>query len=174
MGAPADIYPTARGYLVVAVVNEPLWRKFCQSAGLDALFADQRFASNALRSRNRVELSALLIDHFATDTAIAWAARLQEAGVTAEAVAEVEDLLEDPQAIARESFISVDHPVLNEVIAGVAPPVGQRNWQAAGRTASPALGAHTVAVLEEFGVDAPRIAALTRAGIVSTPKPLSD
>lgn len=152
MGAPADIYPTAHGYLVVAVVNEPLWRKFCASACLQPLLADPRFASNELRSRNREALTAILVTHFASDTAEAWAARLQEAGVTAEAVAEVEQLLDDPQAIARASFIHVDHASLKDVVAGVAPPVGRRDWQGAGRAPAPALGEHTAEVLDEFGV----------------------
>ena len=169
MGAPADIYPTADGYLVVAVVNEPLWRKFCASARLEKLLEDPRFASNAERLRHCDELTAILVDHFASDTAQAWAVRLQEAGVTAEAVADVESLLEDPQAIARDSFISVDHPTLKEVVAGVAPPVGRRDWQGAGRTPAPLLGQHTITALQEFGIDAARIASLTRAGIVSDP-----
>jgi len=171
MGAPADIYPTAQGYLVVAVVNESLWRKFCRAAGLDLLLADKRFASNELRSRHRDELTAILVARFATDTAAAWAARLQDAGVTAEAVAEVEHLLDDPQATARSSFITIDHPMLRGVVAGVAPPVGQRDWQAAGRAPAPALGEHTASVLQEIGVGASRIAALTHAGVVSLGNP---
>jgi len=169
MGAPADIYPTAQGYLVVAVVNEPLWRKFCDSAGLQALMQDARFATNALRSQNRVDLTALLVEHFAGDTAPAWAARLQAAGVTAEVVADVEDLLDDPQTASRDSFIRVDHPTLDRVVAGVAPPVGRREWQGAGSQPSPALGQHTTSALKAFGLDDARIAALVRDGVIAVP-----
>lgn len=167
MGAPADIYPTAHGFLVVAVVNEPLWRKFCEASDLESLVADPRFASNALRSRNRDELTAILTSHFEKETAATWAARLQEAGVTAEAVAEVEDLLQDPQAIARSRFVHVDHPVMGDVVAGVALPIGARDWQNAGRAPAPTLGQHTTDVLAEFGIAKNDVEALINAGVVA-------
>jgi crotonobetainyl-CoA:carnitine CoA-transferase CaiB-like acyl-CoA transferase len=169
MGAPADIYPTARGHLVVAVVNEPLWARFCRAAGLTHLMTDPRFLTNALRSRHRAELSALLVAHFATDTAAAWARRLQAAGVTAEEVADVESLLDDPQAAARSHLVEVDHPALGRVVAGVAPPVGNRAWRAAGRAPAPGPGEHSRRVLDEFGVDPAEADRLLRDGTVQEP-----
>ncbi len=50
---PYQVFPTADGYVVLSVGNDPTFKRFCDAFGLSHLLADERFATNAARVRNR-------------------------------------------------------------------------------------------------------------------------
>ena len=52
---PYQLFQTADSYLVLAVGNDGQWQRFCRWAAPD-LGAEDRFATNPLRVRNRAEL----------------------------------------------------------------------------------------------------------------------
>ena len=54
--APYQTFPVADGWVIVAVGNDGQFGRLCATLGLEALAADQRFATNAARVANRVEL----------------------------------------------------------------------------------------------------------------------
>ncbi|RPJ74318.1 MAG: CoA transferase, partial [Acidobacteria bacterium] len=58
--APYDSFATADGEVVLAIGNDEQWRRFCTAAGLDALAADARFATNPGRVREYDALRAAL------------------------------------------------------------------------------------------------------------------
>jgi crotonobetainyl-CoA:carnitine CoA-transferase CaiB-like acyl-CoA transferase len=60
MIAPYDTFPTADGYVNIAVGNESLWERFCTALDLTSLLEDERFANNSGRSTNREALYAML------------------------------------------------------------------------------------------------------------------
>lgn len=90
----------------------------------------------------------------------------QEGGVIAAPILDASELLSDPQAVARGSYVRVPHPTLGETtIAG--PPFrvaagGDALWEA---RPAPAPGQHTVAILGELGYTPAEQVALTRAGV---------
>ena len=78
------------------------------------------------------------------------------------------DMLEDPQFVARQSIVEVDHPVFGKVKMQNAFPrlsetPGSVRWPGA------ALGAHTREVLEGLGVDAGRLADLVARKVTALP-----
>ena len=50
---PYDAFPTADGYVNIAVGNDVLFARFCQAIGIAEIGSDPRFANNALRVENR-------------------------------------------------------------------------------------------------------------------------
>src|SRR5690606_17651132 len=112
LAAPADIYLTADGYLSLAILNDSIWFRFCDVAGLGLLAADERFKTNPLRSQNREQLTEALSSVFGARSAVEWAELLQGAGITCEPVRPPEGLLTDPQAKARQTLLHMDHPDL--------------------------------------------------------------
>jgi crotonobetainyl-CoA:carnitine CoA-transferase CaiB-like acyl-CoA transferase len=78
---PYGVYATADRPLVLAVGNDGQFRALCGVLGLDALGADEHFATNPARVANRDALRALLETALAADGATPWHARLTAAGV---------------------------------------------------------------------------------------------
>lgn len=91
---------------------------------------------------------------------------LQRAGVIAAPILDASELLSDPQAVARGSYVRMRHPALGETtIAGppfrVASGAGG-SWEA---RPAPAPGADTAAILSELGYAPEEQIALARAGV---------
>ena len=83
------------------------------------LIDDPRFATNDVRVRNRDELRPLLAASFASRSSAEWLAALDAAQVPCGPVNDVLAAFAQPQAVAREMRVDVDHPVL-----GSMPQVG--------------------------------------------------
>ena len=75
-------------------------------------------------------------------------------------------MLQDPQYAARDSIVTVDHPVFGEIrMQNAFPKLSETPGEV--RWPGPGLGEHTEAVLgERLGLDADRIAALKSAGVI--------
>jgi formyl-CoA transferase len=163
---PYEVFAAADGPLVLAVGNDAQFARLCQVAGVPELAADERFARNGGRVRNREELIARLQAVFATRPAQAWEDALCAADVPCGRINDMAQVFEQPQVQARGMKISLDHPV-----AGPLPLVGSplrfSDTPVAYRLPPPRLGEHTDAVLGGLlGKTAAEIAALRAAGVV--------
>jgi CoA:oxalate CoA-transferase len=85
---PAQLFPTADGYLALFVTHDNFWRAFAAEAGITG------FATMAERAERRDEILAIVTKALAADTAVSWEARLRPLGVPAAAVRTL------PQALA--------------------------------------------------------------------------
>ncbi|MGY1739437.1 MULTISPECIES: CoA transferase [unclassified Blastococcus] len=156
------IYPTAVGWLCLAVASDDQWRRLC--AALPELDLP-RFATAPGRAAADGELAERLTAVLATDTAEAWAARLDACQVPAEACAPAPGtaLFDDPDLAARGLVTSYRHPVLGRMqmagrlfdVRGVAP-LGP----------APLLGQHTRELLLELGRSPAEVDALAADGVV--------
>ena len=50
---PYQVFPTADGFMVLSIGNDPTFKRFCDGFGLSHLLDDERFATNAARVQNR-------------------------------------------------------------------------------------------------------------------------
>lgn len=83
---------------VLSIQNEREWALFCERALLmPGLAKDERFASNDARTRNRLELEALIGDVFGELTYSQAVDRLTDAQTAYGAINSVHDLIEHPQ-----------------------------------------------------------------------------
>jgi crotonobetainyl-CoA:carnitine CoA-transferase CaiB-like acyl-CoA transferase len=78
---PYETFQTADGVLAVAIGNDTQFRSLCTLLNRPELADDERFAVNAGRVQNRVELIAALEQALASETATTWAAKMTAAGV---------------------------------------------------------------------------------------------
>jgi CoA:oxalate CoA-transferase len=77
---PAQLFPTAEGYLALFITHDGFWRSFADEAGIEG------FAVMAERAARREEVLAVVTAALATDTAAGWERRLRPLGVPAAAV----------------------------------------------------------------------------------------
>jgi formyl-CoA transferase len=119
--------------------------------------ADERFASAVPRYQNSKALIERLDAVFATRSLDEWSQAFNGHRLIWAPVRTVAEAVTDPQAEANGSFPTVQHPEWGE-FRTVAPPLRMSGHPMPGTTPAPALGADTLAVLTEAGVDDETIA----------------
>ena len=95
----------------------------------------------------------------------AWLAALEAAKVPCGAINNLQEVFDDPQVLAREMVVPVNHP-LTDTLRLVASPMKLSATPVTYRRAPPLLGQHTDEVLAEFGLHSDQVAQLRVDGIV--------
>jgi formyl-CoA transferase/CoA:oxalate CoA-transferase len=163
--APYQAFPTADGFVMVAVGNDSLWRRYAAAVGRQDLADDERYASNPSRVALRETLIPLLEDIMRTRTTDEWVAALDAAGVPAGPIQTVDQAVQDPQVLARNMVADLVHPSAGPMKV-VGCPVRLTRTPPSVRTAPPTLGQETDQILTELGYGADRIQALRSSGAV--------
>jgi len=163
MTAPADLFSTADGHLVISAYLDSHWRSLCETVGRAELVDDPRFATKVARVRHRDELVRELEASLRSDTSRGWMARLQGAGLAVGMVKSYADIEADEQVRAMETVVSVG---TSSPIRTVRAPAQYASWQAEYSVAPPGVGEHTEEVLGELGYSADDVASLVAADVV--------
>ncbi|WP_237478213.1 CaiB/BaiF CoA transferase family protein [Lichenibacterium dinghuense] len=159
---PYGPFPSGDGRTVMlGLQNEREWATFCDKVLFRPdLVHDGRFASNVSRVRNRVSLTEIIVAVFAGSTAEAITGRLDMAGIANARVRTMTEVWDHPQLRARSRWTEVATP--NGAVPALLPPGAPKGSQPR-MDPVPALGAHSVAILAELGLDDAKIAALREA-----------
>ena len=163
---PYQPFRTADGNVIVACGNDNLYRRLCDVIGRPDLVSDPRFATNGKRVENRSEMTRILAEIFLTRTTKDWVAALEAAGVANGPINTVAQVYEEPQVIARNVRIELDHPVAGK-LSGVASPMRFSDTKIEYHRAPPTLGQHTDEVLRErLGMSEQDVAELRAKGLI--------
>ena len=157
--APYGLFRTADGEIAVAPSNDVILRKFLGVIGLEHLLDDPRYDTNEKRFSRRPELHALIDAALAADTSDGWIARINAAGVPCGRVQDIAEVFADPQVVAQEMAIEVEHPGHGPVTM-LGFPVKLDGTPCEARLPAPELGQHTAQVLASVGYSPEEIAAL--------------
>ncbi len=157
---PFEPFETSNGEVVVAAGNDVLWAKFCEVLGKEELINDERFATNPLRNENYDQLRPLIAEPMKKKTTEEWLEILDKVGVPNGPINTIDKVLQDPQVIAREMIVEVEHPIAGKFkMPGV--PIKLSDTPGSVRTPAPVLGQHTEEILKELlGYDDEKIQSL--------------
>jgi crotonobetainyl-CoA:carnitine CoA-transferase CaiB-like acyl-CoA transferase len=125
---------------------------------------DPRYATNADRRAHREELCEALQRRLLEQPAEHWLGVLAEAAVPCEPVQFLGEVTQDRQVEARAAITTLPHPHGGGLAAVRAPFVLADT--PLGEAGPPALGAHTLEVLREAGVEETELAAALADGTV--------
>jgi itaconate CoA-transferase len=150
MIVPYGAYSCADGVVYFSVQNEREWRRFCDEIlSISALADDERFATNASRLRNRLELEKLIEERLSSRRRSELLVLLDQAGIANSGMNDVAGAVHHPQLAARRRWVDVNSPV--GTIPALLPPHNLAKAPARMRPV-PALGEHTREILNELGL----------------------
>src|SRR6202163_3032000 len=167
LNAPYQAFEASDKWIVVGGANQKNWLRTLEVLGAPELAQDPRFATGADRMAHLKELEAVLSERFRTKPAEYWLSALEEVGVPCGPVNDMLQALADPQTIAREMVVEVEHSSLGRVKT-LGLPIKFSQTPGKVRSGAPRYGEHSDAILSAYGFDAAEIAALRKEGAVTS------
>lgn len=168
LSAPYQAFETSDGWMVVGGANQNNWLRLVEALEAPELLEEPRFKENRDRITHLAALQEALMPHFRKRTTEEWMARFEAIGLPCGPVNDVRQMHADPQAIAREMVIDVDHATLGKVRT-LGLPVKFSDTPGGVRRGAPLLGQHTREVLREFGFADAEIDGFLAEGAVVQP-----
>ncbi len=104
---PFETFHARDGLFVIAAGNDALFARVCAAIDLGPLDKDERFATNAARCKHVKILKRLIETVTLTQDKAHWIAILDAAGVPTSAIQDVEQVIKDPQIIARNMIVEI-------------------------------------------------------------------
>ena len=165
--APYDTFPAVDGSFVLAVGNDDQFGRVAALIGEAGLASDPRFATNAARVVNNDALRAILVHAFSTKRRDDLLHDLTAAGIPCGAVRGVAEALADPQLVAREMIVPLEHATAGPIRV-LGTPLKLSETPASVRRPPPILGQHTDTILAtDLGLTSSEIRALRETGVVA-------
>jgi glutaryl-CoA transferase len=149
---PYQVFEVADGYAIVATGNDAQYVKFCNVLGAPELAEDERYKNNTLRLQHRDELVGKLTALTRKMKRDDLLAKLEQQGVPAGPINDLEQVFNDPQVIHRGMKLELPSTAAKGgTIPGVRTPIVMDGWKAASENPAPLLGEHTAEILREIG-----------------------
>lgn len=161
---PYQVFPTADGYMVLSIGNDPTFERFCRNFGLEHLLADERYATNAARVGNRALVTETLTAVTKTRATRDWIEKLEALKIGCGPINTLKDVFADPHVVARNMVVEMEH-ASGQTVKVIANPVKLSATPPDYRSAAPLLGQHTEEVLRGLGYSEEDIARLKAEGI---------
>ena len=150
--APYQLFPTSDGYVTVGGAQDNFWRGTCKILGCEQLVEDPRFKSKAERVANNKELVSELEVFFRRQSTNKLCKAFDEAGIPAGPVMNHVEVYNDPQTLAREMVVQVEHSKLGQMKT-IGIPVKLSDTPGKITRSAPLLGEHNSEVLKDWGLE---------------------
>jgi crotonobetainyl-CoA:carnitine CoA-transferase CaiB-like acyl-CoA transferase len=161
---PAQNFATRDGWIVIFCNKDKFWRDLVETLGAPELAEDARFRTFGDRFAHKDTLLPLLQARFATRTTEEWLDRLR-GRVPCAPVNDVRQALADPQVLARDMIVEVEHPDFGP-LKEVRSPV-RTEGEIRHPARAPRLGEHTDQILREIlSYSDTTIARLRETGVI--------
>ena len=135
------------------------WPRLCKALGHPEWETDPRFDTPEKRAENIAVLDDFIEAAFAAASLAEWSGRLSAAGLIWAPVAELQELVDDPQARANDFFGEIDHRAVGR-FETLNTPFRIAGADVAIRGPAPEVGEHTAEVLAVAGHSPDEVSAL--------------
>jgi crotonobetainyl-CoA:carnitine CoA-transferase CaiB-like acyl-CoA transferase len=165
--APADLFKCSDGrWLMVQVVGQPLWEKFCRMLEADDWLADPRFKDDLGRGNHARLVSERLGAWCAVRSRADALNAFETARIPAGPVHSPQEALDDAHIRASGLLREIAYPGALHPAPVADTPIRLSETPGAIRGRAPMVGEHAGEILAEIGYSAEQIERLRRAGVV--------
>ncbi len=164
LGASATYrpYKTQDDWVIIAVLNDNLFRRLCRALERTEWLGDPRFGTHPERVVNEAALTELLGATLQQKPAAVWLERLEAEGVPCSPVQPLNALFDNPQMQANGLVEDVEHPRIGKLTTyGIGPKFSETPLAI---RQPPDLGEHNDLILSELGYSEGEIEALRQQG----------
>jgi crotonobetainyl-CoA:carnitine CoA-transferase CaiB-like acyl-CoA transferase len=165
LSAPYQAIRCSDGYITLGAANNRLFARLCELLGHPEWVQRPEFIDDSSRTLHRVALAALIEEITARHPRAYWLDRLETNDIPCGPINNYEEVMRDPQVLAREMVVETDHPTLGRLRTLGAPVKLSETPARPGRPA-PLLGQHTDDVLREAGYGDEDLARLRSEGAI--------
>jgi CoA:oxalate CoA-transferase len=154
------------GFLNVACGNDELWKRFAAAVGAEELLEDPRFFTNAGRVEDRLALREGLEVRTVERTTEEWIGLLRGIAIPCGPIANIAQVVADPQVIARNMIVELDQPKAGPLrVPGT--PIKLSETPGEVKVPAPLLSQHTEEILVGWlGMGAEEVAELREQGVL--------
>jgi len=164
---PFQAFPTADGYVVVALRSEAQWGPFCEVLEIPEVATEARFATNGLRTSNHGELEPILSAAIARRPTAEWIALLRARHIPSAPVQTILDVVAMPQLADRGMWVKAEQTGVGDWTF-VNSPIKLSRTPAGVQGPAPLVGDSTRLVLESLcGCDSEELQDLADRGIIT-------
>jgi len=163
---PFQVFPTSDGHMVLIVMGEEQWRRFCEVAGKFEWITDERMRTNKARLAHYDAYMEEMEAVMRTRTTAQWMELFDANLIMCGPVNTIDRVVNDPHVRAREMIVEVEHTEAG-TLRVVGTPMKFSRTPCRIEKASPMLGEHTDEVLSNWqGLSAEEIEHLRREKIL--------
>jgi crotonobetainyl-CoA:carnitine CoA-transferase CaiB-like acyl-CoA transferase len=162
---PFGVFPASDGFVSIGAPTDEWWQKICRLIGRDDLLADETLATNALRTKNRERVFAIL-EAFTRTRSKKQLLELFGGKIPFGPVYDIDDIAQDPHFAVRNMIVETTDPTTATPVRLAGVPI--KFTETPGQIWSgPALaGQHTDEVLGALGIGTDEIGDLRQRKIV--------
>ncbi len=143
---PYEAHRAKDDYLIFGVINERMWKSFCQLLGMEELENDPRFADNSKRIQNRQALMEIIDRKLAEKTVAEWIPLFDQAGIPCGPINTFDRVFTDPQVQHLGLVKEIEHHLYGKVKV-VGPPITFSCSKIEVTSPPPLLGEHNEEIL---------------------------
>jgi crotonobetainyl-CoA:carnitine CoA-transferase CaiB-like acyl-CoA transferase len=166
--APSDVFRTRDGWIVVSVIGQPMFRRWCRMIGEEEPWlTDPRFAGDQSRADHGEIVSERMGEWCAERSCEEALAALEQAQIVAGEVYSPQQALDDAHIRAAHLLEERNHPTLDRTVPLAPTPIDLSETPGSYRRPAPRLGEHTDEILASIGYAAAEIAALRAEKVVA-------
>ncbi|MEM7336381.1 MAG: CoA transferase [Chloroflexota bacterium] len=166
IAAPADLFKTKDGHIVVQIVGPYIYKRWAKLMGDPSLLTDERFKDDISRGNNSQIVNDIMSNWTMSRTTEEAMVELAEARIPSGPVLSIQQSLDDPRVQALGHLKPVEYPGAPRP-APIADIPFQLSETAVGVTQrAPTIGEHNQQILSELGYSDADIAKLVAEGIL--------
>ena len=162
---PYNTFPCSDGHIIIAVITDNFWTNLMNLLDLPDLDTEENRGQPG-RWKNQDIINKKLSEVFQTNTQAHWIEKLREARIPCAPVNTFDQALQDPQVLARNMVVEVEHPEGGSVKMP-GNPIKLSDTNAESYTPPPLLGQHTDEVLGSLlGLSDDELEGLREGGVI--------
>lgn len=164
--APYQAFKAKDGYInIIGTGGSGQWERFCDALGRKDWVEDSRFAANPDRIRNLPELTKIIEDVLSESTVNFWLERLSAEGLACDSLQNIEQMMKDPQIIARDMIVEREHRVAG-MLKFVGIPIKMSETPGQIEKMPPLKGEHNRQILGDLGFSLEQIVEFEKKRVI--------